>query len=592
MGFNYVIQRNWLNLKRHRLTIYVSIPIFTFMMALIGSIYSKSLVDIFFQVPVFQAIINNKNIPNSGMLIWFLIFTSIFIMIFPAVGIFLGVRMLPFNERDGKELIFSTKISIFKYFFENFILAMILVPLTASPIFIVSVLYLGITTDTVVSMAIAVILPISFVMVVAMVSVFGASIKNSTRIGYTFGSIFYIVCFVLDLLTSEISSSRFQFRFLNQYYTISVSFLNNFSPLYQMGIIENASQRTWNVSYLLACLIVVITIFILTLVFLYRTDYIESRGGSISQITTKNENKRKLVSKFSFIRTPIESVLSKVGWKYPAFRDQLQSSAGFFILYTIVTTLLVMVVVIAYPGNTNMKEILPSLNQSVLSNPIFAGFMFGHVVNVTNGANLEGFLLFKLLTFHWMYYGPFLFIGTYYVVMRDKNDKYDEITWSLPQSRSSVLISRTGATILYFWITIFINWLGLWATIPILATYMTITPPNVTATIITFIFLALGYSLFLILFIAIAVTVNSRYVIITLVGVFILAIFIPIVSYSTKTIWLDYLSPFKYFDVVGLLINQVNVVTTAIPTILIGGIIVLVIYIASIKVITPRKDIV
>ena len=359
-----------------------------------------------------------------------------------------------------------------------------------------------------------------------------------------------------------------------------------------MGIIENASQRTWNVSYLLACLIVVITIFILTLVFLYRTDYIESRGGSISQITTKNENKRKLVSKFSFIRTPIESVLSKVGWKYPAFRDQLQSSAGFFILYTIVTTLLVMVVVIAYPGNTNMKEILPSLNQSVLSNPIFAGFMFGHVVNVTNGANLEGFLLFKLLTFHWMYYGPFLFIGTYYVVMRDKNDKYDEITWSLPQSRSSVLISRTGATILYFWITIFINWLGLWATIPILATYMTITPPNVTATIITFIFLALGYSLFLILFIAIAVTVNSRYVIITLVGVFILAIFIPIVSYSTKTIWLDYLSPFKYFDVVGLLINQVNVVTTAIPTILIGGIIVLVIYIASIKVITPRKDIV
>ena len=385
MGLNYVIQRNWLNLKRHKVVIYVSIPVFTFMMILIGSIYTQSLVEAILKVPTFQALINNRNIPNAGMLVWFLIYTSIFIMLFPAVGIFLGVRMLPFNERDGKELIFSTKMSMFKYFLENFILAIILV---------ISVLYLGITYDTVTSMAIAVILPVFFVMVVVMVSVFGASIKNSTRIGYGFGGIFYIGCFIINLLANEISTSP-------------ISFINDFSPLYQMDIFDNALNQTWNTNYILASVIIIIILFVVTLVFLYRTDYIESRSSSVGNVPAENGTKQKFTSKFSFVRTPVESILKKVGWKYPSFRDQLQSSAGFFIIYTIVTTMLVMVVVLAYPGNDNMKLLFSDMN-SLIGNPMIAAFMFGHTVTAANNANLEGFLLFKLLTFHWLYYGPYL----------------------------------------------------------------------------------------------------------------------------------------------------------------------------------------
>ncbi len=577
MSLNYVLQRNWLNLKRHKIVLYVSIPVFTFMMILIGSIYTKSLVEAITSVPTFKVLINNRNIPNADMLVWFLIYASIFIMLFPVVGIFLGVRMLPFNERDGKELIFSTKMSIFKYFFENFLLAMILVPVTASPIFIVSVLFLGITPDTVTSMAIAVTLPVFYVMVVTMVSVFGASIKNSSRIGYALGGIFYIACFILNLLASEIASSP-------------LSFINNFSPLYQMDVFGNALNQTWNGYYILAGIIIIVALFLLTLVFLYRSDYIESRSSHVSHIQTVESSKRSFTSKFSFVRTPVESILRKVGWKNPSFRDQLQSSAGFFIIYTIVTTVLVMVVVLAYPGNENMKLLFSDMN-SLIGNPMIASFMFGHTVSAANNANLEGFLLFKLLTFHWLYYGPYLFIGTYYVVMRDKSDKYDEITWSLPRTRGSVLVARTGAMILYFWISIFINWIGLWVSVPILQTYLVATPPDVMATISTFVFLALGYSLFLILFIAIAVIVKSKYIIISLVGVFIVSIFIPIISYVTENTAIDYLSPFRYFDVFGLLTQQVNIVTSAIPTILVGGIIVIAIYITSIKVVTPKRDI-
>ena len=175
--------------------------------------------------------------------------------------------------------------------------------------------------------------------------------------------------------------------------------------------------------------------------------------------------------------------------------------------------------------------------------------------------------------------------------MRDKSNKYDEITWSLPKTRSSVLISRTAAMIVYFWITIFINWLGIPIGYDILKTYMDVSPPNAVNTFITFFFLALGYSLFLILFLAIALIVNSKYIIISLSSLFIFAIFIPMIGDVSKITWIDYLSPFKWFDVVGLMLQDINIIGTVIPTILIGGIIVLRLYYYSIKIITPKKDI-
>ena len=64
MGLNYLIQRNWLNLKRHKVVIYVSIPVFTFMMILIGSIYTKSLVEAILKAPI-------SPIVNQHRFIWF-----------------------------------------------------------------------------------------------------------------------------------------------------------------------------------------------------------------------------------------------------------------------------------------------------------------------------------------------------------------------------------------------------------------------------------------------------------------------------------------------------------------------------------------
>ena len=579
---NYFIQRNWLNLKRHKITLYVSWPIFALVMLLIGSIYSDKLVALFTSIPTFQSLLVGvpaSDLNNATLLIWFLIFYQIFALIFPAVGLFLGVRMLPFNETDGKELIFSTKISIIKYFTENFVLAMILVPVSALPMFLVVVFYLGLGTNAIISITIATIILSFFVMTVAMVTVLGASTRSSSKIGLGYGATYYFVFFVLNLLASEIQTSP-------------AKALNDYSLMFKMNIIQNAYERTWNVNYLLACSVIIVVLFVLTVVFLFRIDYIQSRGGSAEAITQSSEVNAGFRSKFSFIRTPVDSILKKVGWRYPIFRDQLQSSSGFFIVYAFVTSLLVFVVMVAYPGNASMVALFQDL-PSLIGNPLIAGFLFGNTPTAAANANLEGFLMFKLLTLHWLYYGPFLFIATYYILLRDKSNKYDEITWALPHTRSEIIVSRTFAMIVYFWITIAINWLTIWIGYGALITFMPDAAiPSASTTLIAFFFLALGYSLFLFMFLGIAVIVKTRYVTLTLAVIFIISIFAPMVAYVLGDSWIEYLSPFKYFDVVGIMMNQVNIIQIAIPSILVGGIVATILYIVGIKVYTPRKDII
>jgi hypothetical protein len=55
--------------------------------------------------------------------------------------------------------------------------------------------------------------------------------------------------------------------------------------------------------------------------------------------------------------------------------------------------------------------------------------------------------------------------------------------------------------------------------------------------------------------------------------------------------WFEYLSPFKYFDVVGLMVKDIDIAGTVIPTIAIGGIFALIFYYYSVKFVNPRKDI-
>ncbi|MHA2277420.1 MAG: hypothetical protein ACXAC2_16710, partial [Candidatus Kariarchaeaceae archaeon] len=505
---------------------------------------------------------------DPGMFIWLLIMLNILMFIIPVFGIFLGVRILPFNEKDGKELIFSTKKSPIWYFIENFIIVMALIPLIILPMYLIGFGFLLSTIEYVDSLAIAMFLPTFFVMVVAMVTALGASIKSSSRVGYAFGGIFYIISFTLSLLSAEIS------------------FAKDINLMSQMDTFQHALAGTWNIRYILTCLSIVGILAVLTIIFLYRTDYIESRTSYSQKI--KGVAGLDLKSNLSILRRPLEPFLSKVGWKYPAFRDQLQSSASTFLIYGFISAMLFFIVLIVYPGDAAMNVVFTEMS-SIIDNPLVAAFMFGHNATPT----LEGFLIFKLMTFHWIYYGPFIFIATYSIIMRDKSDGYDEITWSLPRKRSRVIIQRTTAMLVYLWIIIAFNWIAFWIGELTLSTFADVVAPDFISTIIAFSFLGLGYSLFLIVFVTIALIPNPKYIIITLVSIFMIAVFLPVIAFVNQDFsWISYLSPFQYFDVIGLLLNDVKIVEEAIPTIVAGGVVAIILYLSSVMLLTPRRDIV
>jgi len=353
----------------------------------------------------------------------------------------------------------------------------------------------------------------------------------------------------------------------------------------QINAFLHAIEGTWNVEFILKCLFLMLLLIILTIYFLYRTDYIETR--STDKETAGEEDKRGIMAKFSYIRTPVESILSRIGWKYPAFRDQLQSSAGLFLIYSVITCAILALVALVYPGDAAMATLFSGLD-IIFESPIIAAFLFGHKLTAT----LEGFLLYKIMAFHWVYYGPFLFITTHSIIMRDSNAGYDEITWSMPRTRTQVIMERTIAALVYLWIIIIANFVVLYISEIVLGTYADIVLTDFSATALTFIYLGIGYSIFLVLFVALASIPRPKYLFITLIGAFLIAIFIPIVWYLNQELsWLLYLSPFYYFDVAGVLLNDIDLIGKAIPETIAYGVIIIVFFVSVVKFWTPTRDI-
>ncbi|MFQ5818734.1 MAG: hypothetical protein ACE5I5_01975 [Candidatus Heimdallarchaeota archaeon] len=569
MPVQFAVRRYWLNFKRHRMFFSLVIIVFAVLMAFIGIIYpGPEFIETIVSIPIFQVLSGGiTDVENPGLLFWILMMLSIFSnILYPVIGIFFGARILPFNEKDGKELIFSTEKSPLTNFLENLLLVMVLIPLVVVPAYLVGVGFLS-GGGGVSSFTIAIILPLFFAFVVAMVTSLGCAIWSSTRTGYAFGGIFFIVSFTLDILQQEID------------------FVKDINLMTQINAFLHAIEGTWNVEFILKCLFLMLLLIILTIYFLYRTDYIETR--STDKETAGEEDKRGIMAKFSFIRTPIESILSRIGWKYPAFRDQLQSSAGLFLIYSVITCALLALVALVYPGDAAMATLFSGLD-IIFESPIIAAFLFGHKLTAT----LEGFLLYKIMAFHWVYYGPFLFITTHSIIMRDSNAGYDEITWSMPRTRTQVIMERTIAALVYLWIIIIANFVVLYISEIVLGTYADIVLTDFGATTLAFIYLGIGYSVFLVLFVALASIPRPKYLLTTLIGAFLIAIFIPIIWYLNQELsWLLYLSPFYYFDVAGMLLNDINL-GKAILESLAFGLIIVGFFVSVVKFWTPTRDIV
>lgn len=589
-ALQFTVRRYWLDFKRHRtfallVAIVLAVIVFAF-----GIIYpGPEFFETFFEIPFVQALLGSiPDVDNPGLLFWFLLLFSIFAnIIYPVIGIFFGARILPWGDRDGKELIFSTEKSPLRYFLENLFLVIVLIPLVVLPAYLVGVGSLLSGGGGVSSFTIAFILPLFFVFVVIMVTSLGCAISSSTRTGYALGGLFFIVSFTLDLLQLEIDS------FIDSLNLLVKASIKDLNLMSQIDAIDHALALTWNQEFILRCLFVVILLIVLTIFFLYRVDHIKTRSTyQEEKVGEENDNGiRKIMVKFSFIRkfvhTPVESILSRTGWKYPAFRDQLQSLAGTFLIYVVVTSMLLALVVVVYPGDAAMAVVFSDLDL-IFESPIIAAFLFGHNLIPT----LAGFLMYKILAFHWVFYGPFLFIATHAILLRDRNAGYDEITWSMPRTRTRVIFERTIAAIVYLWIIFFVNFVALYSSEILAGTYTDVVVSDFGATVLTFIFLGVGYSIFLVLFVTLASIPRPKYIPVTLLSIFLIAVFIPIISFLNEDLsWLLYLTPFYYFDVAGIFMQDI-LVEKIIPEIIFFGAIIIAFFVVVTTKWIPTRDIV
>lgn len=578
MSFQFSIQRYWLNFKRHRFFFSIAAIILAVLTALIAIIYpGPTAVRAYVNIPIFQFLTGITDVQNPElMLIWVLMMvSSIGLTIFyPVIGIFFGVNILPFNQKEGKELILSTDKSLLRYFLENLLIIIFMIPIVVLPAYLIGIGFLLSSGNSIdlTAITIAFILPTFFVFVVTMVTSLGSAIKSSPKTGYALGGVYFIISFTLNLIQEDIEFFR------------EFTLIKDINLMSQIGAFQHSLTGTWNEEYIIKCLFLIMILILLTIFFLYRTDYIEKRSSYIQKV--KEDNKVGILSKFSFIRTPIESILSRVGWKYPAFRDQLQSTAGIFLIYLFVTSLLQVFVTQAYPGDATM-EILFTEMKAILDNPVFAAFTFGHPMEATFG----GFIILKFFTLHWIFYSPYLFLMTYNIIIRDDNAGYEEITWSMPRTRTRVLVERTIAALVYLWLIIIVNFVALYSGEILLSTYTDIVMTDLLSTALTFLYLGLGYSIFLVIFVSLAAIPKQKYIPLTLAGAFLAALFIPILWYMNQDLsWLQYLSPFYYFDVAGILLNDISL-EKVIPEIIIYGVISIIFFASVLKYWTPRRDI-
>ncbi|MHA1448915.1 MAG: hypothetical protein ACTSP4_05790 [Candidatus Hodarchaeales archaeon] len=569
----YALRRSWLDFKRHLLAVVLIVLFFTLIVAFLSVIYpGPDFVESLMEVPIFQVLIGGiVDVDNPGFLVWFLIILSIFQnLIYSVIGIFIGARILPFNEKDGKELIFSTEKNLISYYLENFILVtMIIIPVSILPAYLLGIGFLLANGGGITSLTIAFVTPIFFTYVVVGITSLGSVIWSSSKTGYVFGGVFFIISFTLNLLQQELD------------------FVKDLNLMTQMDVLMKALQEEWNTDFMLKTILITAFLVILSIFFLFRTDFIKKRS-SLNETADVNEKTRigSIIKRSSFIRAPVETILSKTGWKYPSFRDQLQSSAGILLIYLVVTSGLLLIIVIAYPGDIYMAELFSGLG-TLFDSPMIGAFLFGHSITPT----LEGFLLYKIMIFHWIYYGPFLFIITFHVLMRDSSAGYDEITWSMPQTRTKIIVERTVASIVYLWIIILANFVTLYSTEIILVNFSDYQLSDFTATFLAFFFLGLGYSIFLILFIAIASIPRPKFILLSLATVFIVAIFVPLFFYMNQDLtWLQYLSPFYYFDVAGIMLSDVAY-EKVIPEIIVYGVVIISFFVLIIKLWIPKKDI-
>ncbi len=560
-----IFKRFYLHFLRYRTPFFVSVSFITVVTFVFAAVYpGEEPVSQFVSYLAFLATIE---VENPGFYFWLLFVNALMLTLYPAlISIFLGVNLLPFSEKDGKELLVTTSKSTIRFYLENVILLLVLMGLILLPGYILAVimLYLNDAMATLTNLSIGYVLALAFSVVCGLLAGFGSSLKYSKTQGYLLAGGYIIISFLLDLGKS----------------IEGFDFLTTFSLHNQARIVENSFTGTLNVDFLILSAVLSLAIIAMTLLTLYRKDFLEG-GVRSSKIVSEETLSTGWASKLGVIKKPLDIIFSRLGWKYAAFRDQLHSLVGVITFFILFGSFIPAYAIIMFlqGGEDQTMELLEGFQF-----PIFDAAMYNHTFDAASDL-FTYFLSYEMFAFAWMIFGPFILVGVYNLTNRDKKDGYAEFTWTLSRSSNRILLERTAALIFSF-ISIFL------ASFVVTYSMATAIGQNLPLadTIAGFSALTWGYCVLLVVILSLVLIFPAKHTLKVLASSYFAFVLLVIAGYLGDSPILIYLSPLGYFDSVGVFMGQINLLTDFLPKAIIGTLLAIVMYIYALNRRQNRQD--
>ncbi len=500
---------------------------------------------------------------NPGFHLWTIIAAGLILSIyFPLVSILLGVNILPFAEKDGKELLFSTPKSLTRSYLENSLLVILLICLLCIPSFVFSAIFLIINNspDSVANLAISFILGGFLAIFVTFLTAFGCTITFSKKMGYFVGGGYTVLGFFSDMALK--GNKDFEF----------IMDLNLFS---KAKITQNAISGTWNEEFIILVLILSLILAIVSIFMLYRKDFIEGVSKTSSSIESEQE-KRAVTQKLSIIRTPTEKLISKLGWKFPALTDQLFSIAGLLTIFSVIVIILTIMQASGYEGEAKTAMTLASIDLPFIDAAVF---------NYELMPTFEGWFTLEFLAWAWMIpFGPYILIVTNNIIFRDKKNRIAEVTWALPKSEKSMILNRTIASLIGLVTLFFIGFISY-----IFIDLAMENNGDLINAATSYLIFTWGYCIFFIIFLSLALIVPYKHAQKTLLIGFTISILLLLAGFITDNFLLLILTPFSYFDFIGVFLGEKTLIDV-LPNALVCTFIAIMIYTIVLSKIIPSRD--
>jgi ABC-type transport system involved in multi-copper enzyme maturation permease subunit len=566
MSISKTIKRFYLHSFRHRTVIGLAIFIYLLLIIGIAMFYpGEEALTEFIQL---MAFLGDFPTDNPGFSLWLIFFCGFSLSLYgPLVGVFLGSNLLPINERDGKEILFSTPKSLTMSFLENSVVTFLLIVLICIPNYFAAIglLYINNALDAATNLTICFVLVLLYITAITFLTTFGCTINFSKNTGYALGGLYIVFSIIVDLTARQLEE---------------LDFLLNFSLFSQAEVVNNSLSATWNEEFILLVAVLVSILIVGSIVLLYRKDFLEK---GIQQQTIVEEveqpEQKKVFSKLSFIRTPIDKLLGRLGWKFPAVRDQLHSNATIFAIF-----LVFMIFYGFYVISMYVEEEAGALLQS-FNMPFIEALLSGN--NLADlPANMETFLAFELYSFAWMVIAPFFLILIYDIIMRDYKKRTAEITWTFPKTGSHIFLGRTIAALIYFIIVCIAQIATLFIMEGLLGRIS-----DFTLTVTSYLVFVWGYCVIFVFFLSLALLVPSKHTLKTLMIGYVFFVLVIMIAFLPESdlSWLRFLTPFGYFDSISIMLDTRSFIEI-LPEAIVGTLLTLVFYAVVLTKRIPAKD--